>query len=233
VIRIRRAADRGRTELPWLDGRHTFSFGGYHDPRHHHFGRLRVINDDVVAPGGGFDTHPHHDMEIVTVVLDGALRHADSMGNGSVIRPGEVQRMTAGTGVLHSEHNASDTEPVHLLQIWIFPERKGLSPSYEQRAFDTSARAGEWATVASRDGRDASVTIHQDASILRAALPAGGSLDVPVPEGRKAWLHVATGAVRLGDHELGPGDGAAIETTDVPALEGVEDADVLLFDLAR
>lgn len=232
MIRIRRAADRGRTRLPWLDGRHTFSFGEYHDPEHVRFGALRVINEDVVAPGGGFDTHPHSDMEIVTVVLEGALRHADSMGNGSVIRPGEVQRMTAGTGVLHSEHNASDTEPVHLLQIWIFPERRGLPPSYEQRSFDTATRPGEWVTVASPDGRDGSVTIHQDAEIRRAHLPAGTALAATLSPGRRAWLHVATGSVTLDGERLGPGDAAAIEDATTLELRGVEDADVLLFDLA-
>ena len=232
MIRVRRAEDRGRTRLPWLDGRHTFSFGGYVDPEHHHFRRLRVINDDVVAPGGGFDTHPHHDMEIVTVMLSGALRHQDSMGNGSVIRPGEIQRMTAGTGVLHSEHNASDTEPAHLLQIWIFPEERGLTPGYEQRAFDTAGRPGEWVTVASRDGREGSVTIHQDASIHRAQLDPGAALPVALAPDRHAWLHVATGAVELDGTTLRAGDGAAISDVEAVTLRGVETADVLLFDLA-
>lgn len=232
MIRVRRAADRGRTLLPWLDGRHTFSFGAYHDPAHVRFGALRVINEDVVAPGGGFDTHPHADMEIVTIVLSGALRHTDSMGNGSVIRPGEVQRMSAGTGVFHSEHNASDTEPVHLLQIWVHPERRGLEPSYEQTSFDTAARPGEWVLVASRDGRDGSVTIHQDATLHRAVLPEGAVIATRVRPGRRVWLHVATGRVTLDDAVLGPGDAAAIEDAATLRLAANEDADLLLFDLA-
>jgi len=230
MIHIRRADERGRTRLRWLDGRHTFSFGDYHDPQHMGFGTLRVLNDDIVAPGGGFDTHPHRDMEIVTVVLSGALRHRDSMGNGSVIRPGEVQRMTAGTGVFHSEHNASDAEPVHLLQIWILPERRGLTPSYEQRTFDTAARAGEWVLVASRDGADGSVTIHQDAAIRRAHVPAGTTLAVDVPADRGSWLHVAEGAVELGGERLSAGDAAALTGDVALELRATADADLLLLD---
>ncbi len=232
MIRVRRAEDRGRTQLPWLDGRHTFSFGGYVDPEHHHFRSLRVINDDVIAPGGGFDTHPHHDMEIVTVVLDGALRHRDSMGNGSVIRPGEVQRMTAGTGVLHSEHNELQDTPTRLLQIWIFPESKGLDPGYEQKSFDTEARSGEWVLVASRDGREGSVTIHQDASIRRAHLAPDEELSLDVAPNRHVWLHVASGAVEIAGTTLRAGDGAAVSEETELVLRGVETADVLLFDLA-
>ena len=232
MIRIRRGAQRGSTQLPWLDGRHTFSFGGYHDPQHVRFGTLRVINEDVVAPGGGFDTHPHNDMEIVTIVLEGALRHADSMGNGSIIRPGEVQRMTAGTGVTHSEHNDSATDPVHLLQIWLFPERHGLPPSYEQTAFDVAGRPGQWVLVASRDGRDGSVTIHQDAALHRACVPAGSGLTAEIADGRRAWLHIVAGTVRLGEETLEAGDAAAIERTNSVAMRAESDADLLLFDLA-
>ncbi len=231
-MQIRRGAERGRTRLAWLDGRHTFSFADYHDPAHMGFRALRVINEDVVAPGGGFGTHPHRDMEIVTVVLDGGLRHADSMGNGSVIVPGEVQRMTAGTGVFHSELNASDEVPVHLLQIWILPERRGLTPGYEQRRFDVHAAPGRFHVVASPDGAEGSVTIHQDARILRAHLPAGATTEWTVPRGRHAWLQVAGGAVRSGGATLEAGDGAATSTPGTLALTAERDADLLLFDLA-
>lgn len=230
MIRVRRADERGRTRLPWLDGRHTFSFGDFYDPQFTHFGTLRVLNDDVIAPNGGFDTHPHRDMEIVTVVLEGALRHADSMGNGSVIRPGEVQRMTAGTGVLHSEHNDSSTDPAHLLQIWVLPEAKGLTPGYEQLSIDPSR--GAWTLLASRDGRLGSVTIHQQAEIHRTRLEAGDALEVAPPPGRRSWLHVATGAVTLNATELVPGDGVELDLGDSGTLRTTRAAEVLRFDVA-
>jgi redox-sensitive bicupin YhaK (pirin superfamily) len=238
VIRIRRTDERGRTRLPWLDGRHSFSFGNYYDPENMGFRSLRVINDDVIAPRGGFGTHPHQDMEIVTVVLSGALRHQDSMGNGSVIRPGDVQRMTAGTGVRHSEHNDSDTEPAHLLQIWLLPESRGLEPSYEQTTFNTEARAGEWVVVASRDGRDGSVTIHQDAALHRLHLPPNATVGMPIRADRHGWLHVVDGVVQIGGETLlagktlVAGDGVAMSAIDEATLVGVESADLLFFDLA-
>ncbi len=231
MITIRRSEERGRTQLPWLDGRHTFSFGGYYDPRHQGFRALRVINDDVIAPGGGFDTHPHNDMEIVTVVLSGALRHRDSMGNGSIIRAGEIQRMTAGSGVRHSEHNPSSEDATRLLQIWIRPDSEGLEPSYEQKAFDAAARPGEWLLVASRDGRDGSLTVHQDVSLHRASVPVGSTLEVAIGTGRHGWLHVAAGSVELAGETLHAGDSAALSDVTAASLTGIETADVLLFDL--
>lgn len=233
MITLRPAAERGRSALGWLDSRHTFSFADYDDPRHQGFGALRVINDDRVAPGAGFGTHGHRDMEIVSYVLAGALEHRDSMGNGSIIRPGEVQRMTAGTGVLHSERNPSRTEPVHFLQIWILPERSGLTPGYEQRAFDLDAARGRLVLVASRDGREGSLTIHQDASIYAARLGSGERASLPLTPGRKAWVHVARGEVTLNDSAaLGEGDGAALRDEREVVLEGRSQAEVLVFDLA-
>jgi len=233
MITPRRASDRGRTRTSWLDGRHTFSFGEYHDPGHMGFRSLRVINEDRVAPAGGFDTHGHRDMEIITWVLEGTLQHKDSMGIGAPIRPGEVQRMTAGTGVLHSELNPSRDQPVHLLQIWILPESRGLHPGYEQRSF---ADARGLALLASRDGRDGSVTIHQDADVWLAR-PAGATLELPVRAGRGAWVQAARGALtlRAGDGaavELAPGDGAAVEDEPGLTIAGRGDAEALVFDLA-
>src|SRR5438552_2530700 len=173
MIQVRPAAERGQTRISWLDSRHTFSFGDYWDPRHMGYRSLRVINDDRVAPGGGFGTHPHRDMEIVTYVLDGALEHKDSLGTGSVIRPGELQRMSAGTGIRHSEFNASATEPVHLYQIWLLPEKRGQAPSYEQKPFDPAARAGRWQLVASPNAAEGSLTIHQDARLFLANIATG------------------------------------------------------------
>jgi len=232
MITIRRSDDRGRTRLPWLDGRHTFSFGTYYDPRFAGFRALRVINDDVVSPAGGFDTHPHSDMEIVTIVLEGALRHRDNMGNGSIIRPGDVQRMTAGTGVSHSEHNNSTRERVRLLQIWITPEAQGLQPGYEQSSFDTAARSGEWVVVAASDGRGDAVTIRQDVDLHRAHVRPGAILDVSLRPGRHGWLHVVSGSVTLDGEALAEGDAAALSEVENTALVGVVEADVLFFDLA-
>lgn len=230
-MRIRRAKERGRTRLDWLDSRHTFSFADYYDPEHMGFRTLRVINDDVVAPGRGFPTHPHRDMEIVTWVYEGALRHEDSTGTGSVIRPGEIQRMSAGTGVRHSEWNGSDTEAVRLLQIWILPERAGLEPGYEQKAFDDEALAKGPTLVASPDGRAGSVTIHQDAAIL-AARPAAGDEIVHRPaEGRHLWVQVAKGTFEIAGDVLRDGDGAAFSDGGELRLRCTAPGELLLFEL--
>jgi redox-sensitive bicupin YhaK (pirin superfamily) len=231
MIGIRRAEERGRTRLPWLDSRHTFSFGEYHDPAQMGFRALRVINDDRVAPGGGFDTHPHRDMEIVTYVLDGALQHRDSLGNGSLIRPGEVQRMSAGTGIRHSEFNASRDNPVHLLQIWLLPAKTGIEPGYEQRPLPAAARGG-LALVASPDGRDGSVTVHQDVAVYAGQLERGNRVTFPLASGRHAWLHVARGSASVNGHRLQAGDGAGVSGEEQLAIQAEEPAELLLFDLA-
>ena len=231
MLTLRPASERGRTRLPWLDGRHSFSFGEYHDPAHHHFRALRVINEDHVAPGGGFDTHGHRDMEIVTWVLEGELLHRDSLGHGSTIRPGEAQRMTAGAGVLHSEHNASRERPVHLLQIWLVPERKGLPPGYEQRAFDPAGRRGRLQLLAARDGRDGAVTIHQDAELWCAELDGSERATLPLRPGRGAWVQVARGELEVNGTRLAAGDGAALEGEAAVELSGGRGAQVLVFDL--
>ena len=197
MITIRKSADRGHTKIDWLDSRHTFSFGDYHDPKQMGFRALRVINEDRVHPGRGFATHGHQDMEIITYVLEGALEHKDSMGNGSIIRPGDVQRMTAGTGVTHSEYNHSRDQAVHLLQIWILPAERGLTPGYEQRAFADAAKRDRLALIASRDGRDGSVTVHQDVDLYAAALDAGREVVCELRPGRHAWVQVARGTARL------------------------------------
>src|SRR3954452_23136873 len=211
MITIRPSAERGITDFGWLDSKHSFSFGEYYDLDHMGFHSLRVINDDKVAPGGGFPTHPHRDMEIITWVLSGALEHKDSLGTGAVIRPGELQRMTAGTGILHSEFNASKTEPVHLLQIWIFPEKRGLTPGYDQKSFPAAERKGRLKLVASRDGRDGLVSFHQDASVYAAALAPDQKVTHTLVPGRAAWVQVATGSVKLNGITLKTGDGAAVE----------------------
>jgi len=232
VIAVRPAAERLRTRIGWLDSRHTFSFGEHYDPRFMGYRALRVINEDRVAPGQGFGTHPHRDMEIISYMLEGALRHEDSMGTGSVINVGDVQRMSAGTGVLHSERNASDTKPAHFLQIWLMPERNRLPPSYEQRTFPVADRRGRLTLVASRDRRDGSLAIHQDADLFSAILGPGQQVRHELKPGRHAWVQVARGDLTLNDQALHAGDGAS--ATDIPALELVAstDAEVLLFDLA-
>jgi redox-sensitive bicupin YhaK (pirin superfamily) len=233
MLTLRRAEERGRANLGWLDSRHSFSFGHYYDEKHMGFGPLRVINDDRVAPGGGFPTHPHGDMEIVSYVLEGAMAHKDSLGTGSVIRPGDVQRMSAGSGIRHSEFNASKTEPVHFLQIWIEPERKGLEPGYEQKAFAVEDKRGKLRLVGSRDGRDGSVTIHQDVSLYATLLDDGGSVSHQVEPGRSAWVQVATGTATLNGEQLHPGDGVAVTEAGTLTLVGTsQDAEILLFDLA-
>ncbi|OLC86241.1 MAG: quercetin 2,3-dioxygenase [Acidobacteria bacterium 13_1_40CM_4_61_5] len=232
MLAIRRSHERGHANHGWLDTHYTFSFADYYDPGHVHFRTLRVINDDRVAGGGGFPMHPHRDMEIVTYVLEGGLEHRDSMGNGSVIRPGDVQRMSAGTGVTHSEFNASKTEPVHLLQIWMFPERKGIKPSYEQKAFSEADKRSRLRLVASPDGRDGSVTIHQDNEMYATVLRKGETVRHELKPERHAWVQVARGGVKLNGQELAEGDGAAISEEKAIELAGVKDAELLLFDLA-
>lgn len=232
MITIRPAAERGRSQIDWLNSKHTFSFSDYYDPQHMGFRSLRVINDDRVAPASGFGTHPHRDMEIISYVLEGALEHKDSIGTGSVIRPGDVQRMSAGTGIAHSEWNHSKTEPVHFLQIWIVPQRTGLPPSYEQKTFREAEIQNQLRLVVSPDGRFGSVTIHQDAQLFLTKLGTGKQVTYAVPPGRSAWLQVARGRVRLNDAKLTEGDGAAVTDENQLMLRGETDAEVLLFDLA-
>jgi len=232
MIVVRDRGRRGRTQLGWLDSRHTFSFGDYNDPNHMGYRSLRVINDDRVIPGAGFGTHGHRDMEILSLVLSGALAHKDSLGTGSTIRPGEVQRMSAGTGIMHSEFNASATEPVHFLQIWILPETRGISPGYEQKAFAADARRNRFCLVADRQGSDGAVTVHQDMRLYAATLEAGARLTQALPAGRHAWLQVAQGVVALEGDELREGDGAAISAEASITVETATGADLLLFDLA-
>lgn len=231
-VHIRKSEDRGKANFGWLDSRHSFSFGHYYDPRHMGFGPLRVINDDRVAPGEGFPEHPHSDMEIVTYVLEGALEHRDSLGTGSVIRPGDVQRMSAGKGIRHSEFNASRSAPVHLLQIWIIPERRGIEPGYEQTSFPAEEKRGRLRLVASRDGREGSVKVHQDASLYATILGKGQRVAHELAAGRLAWVQIAKGSALLNGEALETGDGAAINASGTLELEGVRDAEVLLFDMA-
>jgi len=231
TITIRRAEDRGQFHFGWLDTKHTFSFGGYQDPRHMGFRVLRVINEDRVAPGEGFPTHPHRDMEIITYVLEGALEHRDSMGTGSVIRPGDVQKMSAGTGVTHSEFNASRTDPVHFLQIWIIPEARGLKPGYEQRTFSAEEKRDRLRLVASPDGREGSIRVAQDTRIYAALLAPDAEVSHAIEPGRHAWVHVARGAVMVNGQELRTGDGAAVTGQGALALRGSQAAEILVFDL--
>jgi quercetin 2,3-dioxygenase len=232
MISIRRAEQRGHFDHGWLDTRHTFSFADYHDPKFMGFRTLRVINEDRVQPGQGFGTHPHRDMEIISYVVEGALAHEDSMGNGSTIRPGEVQRMTAGTGVLHSEFNQSKDQVVHFLQIWIRPDRNGLEPGYEQKAFPPEERRGRLRLVASPDGRDGSVVVHQDALLHATLLGPKDEVSLPLAAGRHAWVQVVRGEVDLNGERLAPGDGAAVSGEKALSLRGRGDAEVLVFDLA-
>jgi len=232
MITIRKAEDRGHFDLGWLDTFHTFSFDQYYDPAHMHFRSLRVINEDRVQPARGFPTHSHRDMEIITYILAGGLEHRDSMGNGSVIRPGDVQRMSAGTGVSHSEFNPSETEPVQLLQIWILPQSQGLLPSYEEKHFSDDERRGRLRLIASNDGHDGSVTIHQDAQLFAAVLDAGQTVVHPLDEKRSAWLQVARGTIRLNEVELKQGDGAAVRNESELKITAHDQAEFLLFDLA-
>ena len=231
-MKIRRASDRGLADHGWLKSFHTFSFADYNDPAHMGFRALRVINDDRVAAGKGFGTHGHRDMEILSYVLEGALEHKDSMGTGSVIKPGDVQRMSAGTGVSHSEKNASTSVPVHFLQIWIVPEARNITPGYEQKAFSDEDKRGKLRLVASHDGREGSVTVHQDVSVYAGLLDEGERASFVVSAGRGAWVHVASGAVELAGTRLMTGDAVAIEDAGTYELAGRERGEVLVFDLA-
>jgi quercetin 2,3-dioxygenase len=231
MLRVRRADDRGRTKLGWLDSRHTFSFGGYLDSEHMGFRTLRVLNDDRVAPGQGFGRHHHRDMEILSYVLAGELAHQDSLGNGSVVRPGEVQRMTAGRGVEHSERNPSPDAEVHFLQVWVLPAERGLAPGYEQRAFPEAERRDRLRLVASQDGREGSVTVHQDADVYLSLVSPGARIAFGLRPGRGAWLHVARGALSVDGVTLSAGDGASTDGARELTLEGLDDAELLLFDL--
>jgi len=232
MIWVRKSVDRGHFDHGWLDTRHTFSFGRYYDPKQMGFRSLRVINEDRVKPGEGFGAHPHEDMEIVTYVLEGGLAHRDSLGTGSVIRPGELQQMTAGTGITHSEYNASPVEPVHFYQIWLLPEREGLTPSYEQRKFPAEERKNRLRLVASRDGIDGSLTIHTDARLFLAALDGERSLSHSLPAGRHAWLQVLRGNVDLSGLALTAGDGAALSEESKLAIRSDGASEVMLFDLS-
>ena len=234
ALTLRRAEERGTADLGWLDSKHTFSFGHYFDPKHIGFGPLRVINEDRVAPGGGFPTHPHSDMEIISYVLDGALEHRDSLGTGSVIKPGDVQRMRAGTGVRHSEYNASKDHPVHFLQIWIVPERDGLEPSYEQKTFNAEAKRGQLRLIGSRDGRDGSVTIHQDVSLFATVIAGGDRVEHELKDGRGVWVQVVRGSILVNGESLKAGDGASIRSAGPLTLVGTEtEGEALIFDLPQ
>jgi redox-sensitive bicupin YhaK (pirin superfamily) len=232
MIDIRRAGDRGRTDWGWLDSRHTFSFGEYYSPDHMGFRALRVLNDDRVAPGQGFGTHGHRDMEILSYVLEGALAHKDSLGTGSTIRPNEIQMMRAGTGVTHSEYNDSRVEPVHFLQIWIVPSRTGLRPAYAQRPVDVERATQDFALLASADGRDGSVQIEQDVDLWLTRPGKGERRERLLRPGRHAWVHVAQGSANVNGHDLQEGDGAAVSGESAVVVTGAVDPEVLIFDLA-
>jgi len=231
MLEIRRSEDRGKANHGWLDSRHSFSFGHYHDPEHAGFGPLLVINEDRVQPGRGFGTHGHRDMEIISYVLDGALEHQDSMGNGSVIRHGDVQRMSAGTGVMHSEFNHSKTDQVHFLQIWITPNVQGIAPSYEEKHFDQAAKKGQLRLIASADGRDGSVLIHQDAALYAALLDGEDALNFRLAPGRAAYVHVARGELTVDGVSLASGDALKIKDRESISLGQASKAEVLVFDL--
>ncbi|MBD2306891.1 pirin family protein [Chroococcidiopsis sp. FACHB-1243] len=232
MITLRQSQERGHANHGWLDSYHTFSFANYYDPSHMGFRSLRVINEDRVQPGRGFGTHGHRDMEILTYVLEGALEHKDSIGNGEIVRPGEVQRMSAGTGIMHSEFNSSATEPVHLLQIWILPDRQSLEPSYEQKAFSVAERQGKLRLIAAKDGRNGAVTIHQDVDLYSAILQPQDRVTYQLQPNRYAWLQVARGAVTLNGHHLMAGDGVATSAAELLEISSDRDAEILLFDLA-
>jgi quercetin 2,3-dioxygenase len=232
MITVRPGSRRGSSKFNWLDSRHTFSFGDYYDPQNMGFSDLRVINEDRVAPGAGFPTHSHRDMEIITYVLEGALAHKDSTGTSSVIQVGDVQRMSAGIGISHSEYNASQTEPVHFLQIWILPNETGLQPGYEQRSFDLEKKSGNWVLVAAPDARDGALKVHQDAKLSLAVLSKGEKLDYSLRAGGQAWVQVGRGKVTLNGTSLEAGDGAAIEHEQLLNLAAIEGSEILLFDLA-
>ena len=231
MITIRKATDRGSVNLGWLDSKHTFSFGDYHDPDHMGFGKLRVINDDHVEPGQGFGTHPHRDMEIISYIIDGALEHKDSMGNGSVMRKNDVQRMTAGTGVTHSEFNHSSDEQVHFLQIWVEPEKNSLEPGYEQKSFGADEKLDQLRLVVSHDGRQGSLRMNQDTDLYASVLSEGAELVHTFDAGRRGWVQVVRGKLRANGEALGTGDGAAIADEMDVVFQSDGDAEFLLFDL--
>ena len=231
MANLRAASERGRSNHGWLDSAHTFSFSSYYDPRHMGFGPLRVINDDRVVPGAGFGTHGHRDMEILSYVLEGALAHQDSLGNGSMIRPGDVQRMSAGTGIQHSEFNHSSAEPVHFLQIWIVPDQVGYAPGYEQKYFSAEEKRGRLCLVASRAGREGSVSLHQDADVYAALLDGNDAVEFALNSGRLAWIQVARGELRVDGQPLREGDGLALDEPGRVRLDGARAAEVLLFDM--
>lgn len=232
MITIRSASERGNANFGWLDSRHTFSFGSYYDPAHMGFSNLRVVNEDKVAPGQGFPTHSHRDMEIISYVIDGALEHKDSIGTGSVIRPGDVQRMSAGTGISHSEYNASKENPVHFLQIWVLPEKQGIEPGYEQIYFSPEEKQGKLRLVGSRDGRDGSITIHQDLNLYAARLAVNEQIDYTLHPNRSVWIQVVRGGVSLNQQSLSAGDGAAVTNAETLVIKGQsDDAEILLFDM--
>jgi hypothetical protein len=233
MITVRPAAERGRADFGWLDSRHTFSFGDYHAPRHMGFGALRVINEDRVKAGQGFGTHGHRDMEILSYVLEGALEHKDSIGTGSVIRPGDVQIMSAGTGIRHSEFNHSKTDPVHFLQIWVIPDREGIAPRYDQKTFLDAQKRGRLLTIGSADGRDGSVVIHQDVQLMASILAPNEAVSHALRPERRAWLQIVRGAVDANGQRLAAGDGAAIEGEAALQITGTANStELLLFDLA-
>jgi quercetin 2,3-dioxygenase len=232
MIAVRKSAERGRANHGWLDSRHTFSFADYYDPQHMGFRALRVINEDRVQPGQGFGTHAHRDMEIISYVLEGQLAHRDSMGTGSVIRPGDVQRMSAGTGVRHSEMNPSPTDGVHFFQVWLLPERQGIEPSYQQKTFEDADKRGRFRLVAARDGRDGAITVHQDVDLYAALFDAGDQVTVTLRPGRHAWIQVARGEIAVNGQVLDAGDGAAISDETTLTVSASAASEVLLFDLA-
>ena len=231
MLTIRKSQERGHFDHGWLNTYHTFSFDQYYDPRYMGFRSLRVINEDFVAPGRGFPMHGHRDMEIITYILEGGLKHEDSMGNGSVIRPGDVQRMTAGTGVRHSEKNASSTERVHLLQIWILPNAEDLAPGYEQKAFTEDERRGQMRLIASSDGREGSVRLNQDVNLFASILEAGQEIERAIDPGRYGWIQVARGSISVNGENAGQGDGVVVVSESNLKIKAQEDAEILLFDL--
>lgn len=231
MIKLRKSQERGHANHGWLDSYHSFSFARYYDPEHMGYSVLRVINEDVVAQGQGFGMHPHRDMEIITYMLKGAIRHEDSMGNGSVIKAGDVQRMTAGTGITHSEFNASRTEPVHLLQIWLLPERNNLTPGYEEKHFDPAEKQDRWCLVASRGGRQGSLHINQDVELFASVISEGKTLDYTMQPDRSLYIQVARGSLRLNGELLDAGDAAKVDTQQAVSLLALEEAEILLFDL--
>jgi len=231
MIKIRKSEERGRTQTDWLDGMHSFSFGNYHDRNHMGFGTLRVINEDRVKPDQGFSPHPHRDMEIITYILEGALEHKDSMGNGSVIVPGDVQYMSAGTGIVHSEYNPQPDKPVHLLQIWILPDKNGLAPGYQQQNFSSNRKPGKLTLLASYDGREDSLIVHQDVSLYVLDLNPGQNYDFTLLDGRTTWVQMARGRVTLNTLLLNQGDGAAVEKENILEFSAQEKSEILIFDL--